>query len=867
MSHRLSFLLFLASIWMLGGCAKQTTPSGATEAGNTEEKNNSAYLVPIEEEVMPNAQERAEAPIWVVEPGQYNPEQERQFDLLHTRLELTPDWKTQHIRGKATLTLKPWFYERDRVELDAKGFEIKSVKLLGAESPQTLKYTYDQRKISIELPRTFTREEEFQLQIDYLAKPLELMHQDMPFFLEEHGMYFVNPQGKTPNKPQQIWTQGETQNNSCWFPTFDQPNAKTTQEVLITVAKKYKTLSNGKLIASTENPDGTRTDHWKQSKPHAPYLFMLAVGEFAVVEDTPWRGKPVLYYVEPQYAEHAKAIFGRTPEMLDFFSEKFGYEYPWEKYAQVTVRDYISGAMENTSATVHMNEVQRTTQELNDYDWDDLIAHELAHHWFGNLVTCESWANLPLNEAFATYSEFLWMEHKKGVPHAQYWWLNELDDYLYEAQLKREPLIRYRYNDREEMFDSHSYAKGALILHLLRQQVGDAAFFESLKRYLNRYAFGKAEIHDLRLIFEEVTGKDWNWFFEQYFFAAGHPEVSIYQVYQDGQLEVTASQVQPEDYSPIYRLPLSIRIWKNGQAQTHRVVMTKREHTFTFPMSEKPDAVVFDADHEVIGNISHEQDQNALLHILKHAKDYRTRAQAIEQLSAQLSDTTAVSKLFYQLMEDDFWAIRASAARAFTNYSDTLPGYADVKARLQQLAQNDPDPKVRMNAVDALASFTDIPNTFFEKKIEDTSFFVKRSALFALAIRMGRSAKPYFEAQEASQNSEIVMLLADYYSIFGTPGKLDWFLEKMSTRSGTNLSYLMNYFAAYLPSLSAQDKRRAADYLVRQARDNSYFQTRKEAFQHLLLLEDVEGVKAELDSLRRSEKDRRVADFQKAIGG
>lgn len=859
-------LFSLIALFLLWGCAKKTIPQQDKPVADKTTPSEDVYLVPIEEEVRTEGQERAEAPLWVQEPGDYNPEQPRPFRLHHTKLELRPEWDTQHIIGRATLTLQPWFYAQSEVVLDAKGFEIKKVVWLDGNTKKPLEYDYDQQFLRIAFPKPISREQKVNVRIDYVAKPNELMRDDMPFFVEEQGLYFINPEGKTPGKPRQIWTQGETENNSCWFPTFDQPNVKTTQDVLITVADNFQTLSNGKRIRSRQNADGTRTDHWRQEKPHAPYLFMLAVGEFAVVEEE-WRGKPVSYYVEPEYREHAKAIFGRTPDMLTFFSERFGYEYPWAKYAQVAVRDYTSGAMENTSATIHMAEVQRTKQELKDYNWDDLIAHELAHHWFGNLVTCESWANLPLNESFATYSEFLWTEHAEGTDAAHFWWQEEMNQYLYEAQLKREPLIRYRYQDREDMFDSHSYAKGALLLHLLRQQAGDAAFFESLKRFLNRYAFGKAEIHDLRLIFEEVTGYDWKRFFDQYFLEAGHPEIGVYEVYQDGQLEVTASQVQPEDYSPTYHLPLSIQIWSEGVSQTHRVVLDERQKTFTFSLPKKPDAVIFDAEHEVIGTIEHDKPVSALLVQLHKPRDYRTRVAALEKLSPKVGSAPEVNRAFRELLNADFWALRRNAAKAFMRYPDSLGDYTEVVTQLKQLAKEDPESRVRMAAVDVLASLSTVPDAFFEEKVQDSSFFVKRSALFALSIRLGPLALPYLEAHEDEENNEIVMLLGDFYSTFGIPGKLDWFIRKMDKRSGDRLGYLMDYFATYLPALSDTEKRRAADYLVRQAEENSYFKTRKEAFQHLLILEDVEGVEEDIERLKKTEKDRRVADFQQVMDG
>ena len=375
-----------------------------------------------------------------------------------------------------------------------------------------MSYEYDSVQITISLLKEYSRIDTIDVQIEYTAKPNELKSGGSAAISDDKGLYFINPLGRDKVKPKQLWTQGETEASSCWFPTIDAPNEKTTQEIKITIDDYFTTLSNGLLISSTKNPDGTRTDYWKQDKPHAPYLFMMAVGKFAVVQDT-WKGIPVNYLVEPKDSANARGVFGNTPEMLSFYSEKLGYSYPWDKYNQVVVSDYIAGAMENTGAVIHGKWVFTTPEEQIDYNHEDVIAHELFHHWFGDLVTCESWANLPLNESFATYGEYLWIEHKYGKMKADRHLRMDMVYYLDDTP--RVDLIRYHYDNREDMFDRHSYQKGGRVLHMLRDYVGDEAFFESIKVYLHNRAFKTAEIHHLRMAFEEVTGEDLNWFFNQ----------------------------------------------------------------------------------------------------------------------------------------------------------------------------------------------------------------------------------------------------------------------------------------------------------------------------------------------------------------
>ncbi|MEL6718728.1 MAG: M1 family metallopeptidase, partial [Bacteroidota bacterium] len=325
----------------------------------------------------------------------FNASSKRTFDLLHTKLEVRFDWAAEQVIGKATLTLKPYFYATDQLTLDAKNFKFNSVREKGKK--EDLKYTYDEKQIVIDLGRELTRNDKIDIEIDYIATPRA--DGGSSAITSDKGLFFINPTGEE-DKPQQIWTQGETEHNSRWFPTIDKPNERTTQELYITVEDRFRTLSNGLLVSSEKNADGTRTDYWNMDQPHAPYLFMIAVGEFAVVQEK-WNELLLEYYVEPEYREVAKKIFPYTPDMLSFFSERLGVKYPWQKYSQVVVRDYVSGAMENTTAVIFGEFMQGDEEFLKDNLTNEkIVAHEMFHHWFGDYVTCESWANLTMNEGF-----------------------------------------------------------------------------------------------------------------------------------------------------------------------------------------------------------------------------------------------------------------------------------------------------------------------------------------------------------------------------------------------------------------------------------------------------------------------------------
>ena len=363
----------------------------------------------------------------------YNPSNTILTDLIHTKLEVSFNWSESQLNGKATITAHPHFYESNELILDAKGM--------------------DALKLKIDLGRVYKNTEQYTLSIEYVSKPDELEMGGSYAIAGDKGLYFINPKGEDKNKMPQIWTQGETQSNSVWFPTIDSPNAKTTQEMYITVKEKYVTLSNGNLISSKQNKDGTRTDYWKQDLPHAPYLFMMAIGEYSIVKDSYTKKDgskiDVNYYVEPEYVKDARGIFGETPNMIAYFSELLDVEYPWDKYNQVVVRDYVSGAMENTGAVIFGEYVYKDAEALLDDNDQSTIAHELFHHWFGDLVTCESWANLPLNESFANYSQYLWDEFRYGQDEADYQAEVESDGYYQSASYQGyHDLIWFDYFDK-----------------------------------------------------------------------------------------------------------------------------------------------------------------------------------------------------------------------------------------------------------------------------------------------------------------------------------------------------------------------------------------------------------------------------------
>ena len=805
--------------------------------------------------------------------GKYNSERIKKNDLIHTKLEIRPDWSKQYLYGTATLTFKPHFYSQNTIELDAKGFDIESVVMRN----QPLKYKYDKRILSIELGKEFTRRDTVSIQIKYVAKPNELPSGGSEAITADKGLYFINADGSDSEKPRQIWTQGETEANSCWFPTIDAPNQKSTQEIFITLDKqsadlKYITLSNGKLISSKINSDGTRTDYWKQDKPAAPYLTMFAVGDFRKVVDASYKNFEVSYYVEPKFEKYAKNIFGRTPEMITYFENILGVKFQWDKYSQIAVREYVSGAMENTTATVHGDFIQKDNRQLADDNDDGVIAHELFHHWFGDLVTCESWSNLPLNESFANYSEYLWTNHKYGQDEADLIAYIAFSQYFTEAQEKQEPLIRYRYLDKEDMFDSHSYAKGGRILHLLRKEVGDDAFFASLKLYLTQNAFKTAEITQLRLAFESVTGEDLNWFFDQWFMKAGHPELQVLQEYSNGKLKLTINQVQDSiGNQAIYRLPLEVETLIDNKKTLHKILVDKKSETFEFPASAAPQMVLIDPENILVGKILHKKSKPEWIAQYYHADRIPARLNALEFLTFMPeNDTTSVNpafdkdirKLLVDATKDKFWRIRQLAVQKLYDYDGD--GFLEVEQALQSRVQNDERSYVRADAIIAMKSFQNSQNDkLFRQALNDTSYTVQAAAIEAILASKPSDAMELAKRYEQSNNPNIFAAVANYFADEASPDKFEWFEKHLKNMNGGDLYQVLGIFGTYLVKSSPETQLKSLPLLTKIAKDDSQWYVRFAGLQTLALINDNAEVKVLIKNIIAAEKDERLQKIYK----
>ena len=680
-------------------------------------------------------------------------------ELIHTKLDVRFDYAKAYMYGKEWLTIKPHFYPVDAVLLDAKGMDIKEVAIMKGTAKTPLKYSYDGMFLNITLDRTYTSAEKYTLYFDYVSKPNEVKVSGSAAITDAKGLYFINPKGEEKDKPTQIWTQGETEANSVWMITIDKPNQKSTEEISMTVPSKYVTLSNGLLVSKKLNADGTRTDNWKMDLPHAPYLFFMGVGDFVITKDS-YKGKEVSYYTEPAQTKYARGVFGNTPKMIKFFSEKLGVEYPWAKYSQIVGRDYVSGAMENTTATLHQESAYQNSRQLADGNaWEGTIAHELFHQWFGDLVTAESWSNLTVNESFANYSEYLWSEYKYGKDKADEHNLEDMQGYIGSGSENKD-LVRFHYANKEDMFDAVSYNKGGRILNMLRNSVGDDAFFKSLNNYLTTNKFKAGEAGQLRLAFEETTGRDMNWFWNQWYYGSGHPKLKIDYSYDDAKGKAMVTVEQTQKTNKIFRLPIAVDVYNGTNKTRYNVVLNNKFDTLYFNYTKRPDLINVDADKILLAEKTDNKTEENYIAQWKIAGNYMDRKEAID-FFAKKSMPELAKGLYDKYSGLQILTIQKLAASPYKTDAAVLD-------RVAALAKSD-NKKLKAAAINFLVKNGDkkyLP--IYQQAVNDSSYSVAGAALKGLAAAEPESAMALAKKYSNDAKGALGAAITDIAIVKGT---------------------------------------------------------------------------------------------------
>jgi aminopeptidase N len=639
-------------------------------------------------------------------------ERSRTCDFIHYRVSLSFNLKTKVFRGENRITVTPLSDGVDRCELDAEEITIVDV---ADESGRRLAYVQGDTSVVVAFPQPLTYGDTVDFTVAYRGEN------------PQNGFFFDDA---SEDHPQMVSTDSWPDEAHHWIPLYDYPNDKVTHEFLITVPEGNKVLANGRLVGVTENREaGTTTWHWSQEKPHSTYLFMLAIGPFTVIEDS-LGNLPVNYWVYPEDADDARWIFEKTPRMIAFYADLFDYPYPWAKYDQVTT-PHVGGGAEATSATILGDGVIHDRRAEQDFSWERVIAHEIAHQWWGDLITLREWSHTWMNESFGTYSDYLWTRHEDGEDEGAWALLGKKNAYLREAHTRyMRPIVFNRYERPHDNFDSHTYPKGACILHQLRFILGDGSFFRALSAFLHEHAFEAVDTHDFMKTVKVVTGQNLDWFFEQYVFSPGHPVFEISSAWDasTGQIRLDVAQIQERDHGvPVYRTPVDIGIVTQSGKRVERIWLENEHDTFVFESHEKPLLVRFDEGNWLLKEWIYAKSVEELLYQARH-DDVIGREWAVRQLALVDRRTAVVEELTTIAAEDSFWAIRVAALEAI----EALDGAAAME--LFRSAAADPSSQVRRVAIRILGGMRDgtlVP--FFRSRFEaDDSYQVQAEALRAI---------------------------------------------------------------------------------------------------------------------------------------
>ena len=732
---------------------------------------------------------------------QYAPD--RPADVKHVKLVIALDFEQETVSGTVYTTFSALYDDLKTVTFDAIELHIERVAL---EDGKELAFSADAKKLIVTLDRPYNYGEQFTIAVEYHAKP-------------RTGLRFIKPSPEDPTRPVQAWTFGQPRYHSHWFPCHDAPNDRATTEIIATVPAQFITISNGNLLGITAN-GATRTHHWRQDVPHATYLISLVVGDFAVIEDH-YKHIPVTYYVRPDRKDDARLYMGKTPEMIRFFSEYTGVEYPYNKYAQTVVEIY-TGAMEHTTATTHSFALLLDKRASLDIDLVPVVAHELAHQWFGDLLTCRDWSNGWLNEGFATYFEELWGEHDQGSDYFKQSMLNLKHGYLGEDGHYRRPIVYYIYHDDGfELFDAHLYNKGAWVLHMLRHQIGEAAFKRAIHAYISRYREREVITADLERTFEDVTGRSLAQFFQQWVYSGGYPafEVSYSWDSERNMAKVKIKQTQHiDDLTPCFVTPVDLAFTvptsdeaakDDNTTDTNTLEMRvmlgedeQVEQTFFVPLERQPVMVRFDPDGWLLKTLKFERPAKLMRYQLAHDPDVLGRIEATEALG-EVADDESIEALKKALLTDAFWGVRNAAASAL----GTIGTRKAQDVLLQGLQELDPAEFSRVRAA--------IARTLGKFQAPAQAELAERSAQ-ALGALLEKGDVSYLVESAAAQglgNTRTAGSVDQLVKLIDRPSWMNNVQRSIfSGLAATGEDRVVEHIAAYLGDTHAVDGRREANH-------------------------------------------------------
>jgi aminopeptidase N len=658
----------------------------------------------------------------------------RDYDLEDIHTHLWFDLEQRQVRGEVLERVAALRDNISELRFDSVGLTIDGVAVDGRGA----KYSLTPDKLVVTLEHPATRGEHHEILIHYHGQP-------------KKGLYFVVPDASYPQQPREIWTQGEAEDTRYYIPLYDYPNDRTTSEMVVTVPAAWITISNGRLIGVKDEPDGTKTWDWKQSETLSTYLISMIAGEF-VERDDSWRGLPLRYVVPRGKESTIDPTFERTKQMLDLFSSKLGVPYPWPQYAQTSVDDFVATGMENTSATTlttHSLINPRLASEDHD-GADEVTSHELAHQWFGDLVTCKDWANLWLNEGFADYFQRLWNERRYGVDDADYEFWRDQNQWFRQPRLYPMPIVSRDFVDSTE-YEDNIYDKAGWVLRMLREKLGDDEFFRALHHYLDVNRGQNVVSADLQKAIEQATSVNVDKFFDEWIYGAGAPKFEVSYTHDPATrvVKLTVQQTQKvEGRVGLFDVPVNIEIATATGPETHSIEVSEASQTFTFPVNGPPLMVIFDRGDRILKAVNFKRDPAVLIYQLKNAETTPDRSEAAAALGNLKGDPNAVAALGDAAQHDPFWGVRVEALEGLGR-----TGGPDAEKQVLASA-SDPTPWVRDVAVRELGNFKGDPSLasrLTDIASADTAYRVRTAALGALAKIQAPNA---FETLAAAVKSD-----------------------------------------------------------------------------------------------------------------
>ena len=736
------------------------------------------------------------APPDSAESRKYAPD--RSIGVEHLALDVTPDFKNRTLVGKTTITFKPVAKALPELTLDAVDLRVTSV----TASAAILNYQVTGEKIVIAFADPIPVGKETWVAVEYGAEPVK-------------GLYFRTPETGYKPGDTHLFSQGEPTDARHWYPCPDAPNQKFTSEITCRVPEGMTVISNGRIVSETRDPKtGLVAVRWSQEKPHANYLISLVAGYFRKVEDR-YHDIPLAFYTPPSDINEATNSFRDTKDMVAFFEEEIGVPYPWPKYDQVVVNDFVAGGMENTSATTLTDRTLFTDASENIRSSRMLVSHELAHQWFGDYVTCKDWSQIWLNEGFATYYEQLYDGHQNGRDALLYNLYGTAQTIL--SRTSSRPIVQRQYDRPWDMFDYLAYQKGGWVLHMLRSQLGADLYRQCIRTYLERHAYGSVDTEDLVKVIEELSGRSFDQFFDQWVYHGGVPELEVSYNWDARAKLAKVSIKQTQHVSEevlLFNLPLTVRFKTKSATLDKPITVKQKSEDFYFALDEEPVLVRIDPEYTVLAQVKFDPPPAMLDEQLKDPSDVVGRLLAVNALGKK-QDKESVAKLKQTLHSDPFYGVRIETAKALRRI------HTDEALEALIASTNQPDARVRKQVFSEVGGFYQDQALAAETKCLERE---KNPDIQAVAIaELGPYPKP--EAHETllrflnsmSYRNSLADAAIQAMRTANDPSWLDPLRQNLQTREA---DYTSRGFASALDTVAYlardhEDRREAAcDFLL-----------------------------------------------------